>query len=456
MKKITAVLFLIMLVGCLSFSGNNVFYAHAVENTQPYYLIEADYEDSADKYGILADEIKQISRPFDFELKQMMVGQSISPVVNDFTQSFEKTININSVEISQLQSLYFYVYFSEELANNLEVKLTDGSNYICWQISSTELCEQIVQKADSKLRYGWQKLEQPMQAGNMVGNLSTATQMIIKYSAENANAQSKYARLSLYAPYISSSTNSHIAFSEKQNFYNFSVNFGSNFNKLCVDDEFIVTDWKALFDYCIIGDIDCLKFNTNLYKFILEIIDVRYNVIKATMFGGDFKTKLSTEGTYTFRVSIYDKNDKWLWKNPDQTTEVKKFVALYLANGIPTLKAGQSTSVDIVKNNLITYSNNLSVQCSDNSVADVSVVDNKLYINAKQTGKATIKLKINAVRANAEEQVYEYTYTLKVKLNFANSWTKLLFSGIGLLIAGVIVYIIMVKRRLIPGKYPKY
>lgn len=460
MKKIFTML-LILVTGCLCCLGGSRFYAFATEPQDKTYLIEASYQQNAGVHGILNEEIKTTSRPFDFSTEQMMLGQSVMPAVSNTTsKEFSKTLTINNVPVSQSQSLYIYLFFSEELANNLTITLLDdSSNSACWQLDKDLLISQITNIAtNSKLRFGWQLVELPLQKATISGTITAATKLKLDYFTTNVNNQYKYARLSFYAPYVSTQKNSDITFSDKQNFYNFKVNYGDNFNSYCAGDMFAVSRWSDLFDYCIIGDIDCLQYQTNLYQFKLQIIDQNNSIIEASMFNaGEFSVGLVNPGYYTFRVTLYDNVGNWLWKAPDQYTLVSEFVAVYLANGIADMKEGATSNFKIYTGEFVKNSANLTATSSDTSIAEVRVENGELVVDAKKAGKATITLSVDASREHASEQTYTYEYTITVKaVEKPVSWLGIILGFIGLIIASVIVYIIMVKRRLIAGRYPKY
>lgn len=457
MKKI--LIALLIFCSCLFAIGNNFCWVSAAQTTNNKYLINADYQQNAAAHGILPEEIKSTNTPFDYLTKSMSPGQSISPTEsNQTSKEFSKTITTNNVTVSATESLYLYIYFSEEVANSLSITLTDNStNSASWSISRQELNNQIVMgSSSSKVRYGWQLLEFPLIAADMVGNLQTINSLKMDYISTSVNQQNKYAKVTFYAPYINASQNSKITFSNKQNIYNFNMYLGEKLNNYCVGDEFVINTWKDIVEYCVVGDIDCKKYETNKYFFKLQLYLDGEEMLITRLGSGQCKIGLVDEGTYTFRLSLYDSDENWLWEVPDQQIYVRPFVAVYLPNGLPDMDAGKSASFNISFDSLIVASNNLSATSSDESVASVSIENGELVVSAKNAGKTTIKLSIMATRANQEEQVYQYEYTLTVTQTQNNSWVGLIFGAIGLIIAGVIVYIIMVKRRLISGKYPKY
>lgn len=458
MKKLLAILFIIFAIGlpCVS---PNVFSARAIEHETKYYLINANYAQDAAKYGILTDEIKTTSTPFDIVTKQMMVGQSISPIVsNSTTQTFTKMLNTNLVEINDSQSLYLWVYFSEEVANNLLITLLDSqNNSASWQILGQTITNNIVVNIGGiPTRYGWQLLELPFSAAQKVGDLQQITQLKIEYGANSENNNS-YAKVSVYAPYVSNLKSFEVKFADKQKFYNFNINYGQNLDKLCVGDSYELPNWKSLFEYCILGEIDFLKYNTNAYQFKFEIIDAEYNHLESAILGIDeVSVQFSEEGSYSFMLTLYDNQSNVLSGAPSKQIYVDKFVAIYLKNGLPNMKENTTSRFEIYIGDYVEEWNNLYVRCSDSSVAEVSLDGQHLVIKTNNSGNATITLSVNAKRTNSQEQIYTCSYNLKVAQDNTIAYTGIILGAIGLIIVSVLLYIIMVKRRLIPGKYPKY
>lgn len=430
-------------------------FASASTLEQPTYLIEPSFSQNAESYGIFSDEINT-STPIDNDKSKAMAGQSISPRAESDNQ-FEKNINISIDGVESSQSLYMYIFFgNNDYLHNLEISLSDGENSASWQISYDILAGQVVHSSNtSNLRFGWQLLELPLSCAVKSGEISNATTMSIKYTSQNAKSNN-YAKFMFYAPYIMSSKNSEITFNDKQNYYNFQINWGDNIDKYCLGDTYAITSWGDMFDYCVVGDLDLLKISTNLYRFVFEVIDKNGDKQATNMFSSNFEAQFDTEGTYTLRVTLYDSDGNWLWKYPDKQVEISKFVAIYLSDSLKGLSANTTYVFDIKINDLVQQYNNIDVKNSDDDVANVYLRDGKLYVETKKAGKSNVTISVNASRENANEATYSYEYSLSVNKNGGFSWITIILGSISLLIIGILVYIIMVKRRLIVGKYPKY
>ena len=453
MKKIIiGVLLLISL--CFGLSGA-VNSAYAGELDTKDYLVNPKYSSSAANYGIEDAEIKSINRPFDENIKYMAEGQNFTPAVDSKNQ-FDKTINTNKVSVNGNLSLFIYVFFSEVYAHNLSITLADQTNSIAWVISGAELETQIVSATPSyKMRYGWVLIELPFSVATSTGALTSVETMNIKYSGD----KNQSARLSFYAPYLSSRQNDTISYVEKQNFYNFSIKYGFDLNSLCAGDKITIANLNNVFEYCIIGDVDCLSIGIpQAYKFVFSIIDAAGTALE----NYNLKTQMpisytfDKSGAYSLRVTLFSNDNQAIWKNPDVSVEVHDFVAVYLAYGIADIQQGTKIQTDISVGRFTEHVSSIQVESSNKKIADASVQNGKLVVEGKKAGKASIKLIVVASRDGQQFETYEYEYSVKVVKDATTSVLGLIFGGIGLLIAGVIVYTIMVRRRLIAGKYPKY
>lgn len=453
MKKFGLFLFSLYV---LMLSGGGGVFAFASTLEQPINLIEPLLLQSADGYGISSDEIST-STPIDEDNNKAMVGYSICPNADDNNQ-FEKTLAISLTEIKEGNSLYIYIFFgNSDYLHNLEVSLSDGGdNFIIWQVSSETLAMQVKHSSDSSnLRYGWQLLELPISCSTQSGEFSNATIMTVKYTSQNVS-KNNYAKCMFYAPYMQSSQNSDISFSNKQNYYNFKINWGENIDKYFLGDKYTITSWNNMFYYCIIGDLDLLEISTNLYRFVFEVIDKNGDIQSTDMFSNNFEAQFNTEGTYTLRVTLYDSNGNWLWKHPDKQIEIGQFVAIYLSDSLKGLNQNSKYIFNININNSVQQYTDIVIENSNDEVANVYASDGKLYVETKDTGTSTVKISLYASRVNADEDNYSYEYSLSVEKNGGFPWVSIILGSISLLIIGILVYIIMVKRRLITGKYPKY
>lgn len=454
MKKI--LLFLLSFC-CLMLPNCMGGFAYASTSELPDYLIVPSYSQNAEFYGISNDEINSFSRPVDEKEKKIMAGQSVSPKTDEKNQ-FEQTFSTNLMAISSNQSLYIYLYFSDQdYLHDLKIAVGDGDALFTWQISSEELQSQVMQSSiTSRLRFGWLLLELPVSSANQSGNLHNISNISIGYNSQDSN-QSSYAKLMFYAPYVGESKHKDIKFIEKQNYYNFSIDWGENIDKYCVGDKYVVSSWSDMFDYCVLGDVDFLATQSNAYRFVFEIIDQSGETQRTNMFADEFTAQFDTAGTYIFRVTLYDSDGNWLWKNPDKQVEIEEFVAIYLNDGLKKLTLNKEYSFDINIGQMVEQYANINVESSNQDVAEASISDGKLIIKTKKSGKAQIKLSVYASRANSDESLYSYTYELSVvDNNVGFSWITIIIGSILLIIIAILVYIIMVKKRLIPGKYPKY
>ncbi len=454
MKK---VLLFLLSICCLMLPNCISSFAYASSLEQSAYLIAPSYSQNAEFHGISDEEINNFSRPVNEKEKKIMTGQSVSPKTDEKNQ-FEKTFATNAVSISSNQSLYIYLFFSESsYLHDLKIVVSDGDASLTWQISSEELQSQVMQSSiTSRLRFGWILLELPISSASQSGNLQNVSNISIGYNSQDCN-QSSYAKLMFYAPYVDESKNTDIAFIEKQNYYNFSINWGDNIDKYCVGDRYAVSSWNDMFDYCMLGDVDFLTTQSNLYRFVFEIIDQNGTTQRTNMFSNEFVAQFDIAGTYIFRVTLYDSDGNWLWKNPDKQVEVEEFVALYLNDGLKNLNINKEYSFDINIGQLVEQYANINVESSNQDVAEAYISDGKLIVKTKKSGNAQIKLNVYASRANADEDLYSYTYELSVVDNNESfSWITIIIGSILLIIIAILVYIIMVKRRAIPGKYPKY
>lgn len=454
MKKIIQIclvtMCLLMLQPCSS------YFCFAKQSEQISYLIAQSYLPQAESYGIENDEIKSSSRPIDVQAKQMMVGQSISPKTDEKNQ-IDRTYSVANILIANTQSLYMYMYFSDSNDfHNLSITLLSGEKSLSWFVDSDVLARQVFQSSNtSKLRFGWLLVELPVSCATQNGDLDSVSKITIKYSSAESD-KNDYAKLTIYAPYLAKSKNADISFSDKQNYYNISVNWGDNIDKYCLGDSYAIDSWNDIFDYCVIGDLDLLKYSTSLYRFVLDIIDKNGKIQSKNVFSGTFSAKFDTAGTYTLRITLYDSNGTWLWQIPDRQVEIKEFVALYLDSDFNNLLPDKEYVFDIHINELVDQFNSIQVESSNDAVAEAYISGDKLIIKTKKVGNAKVDIKINALRANAEEQTYSYNYNVIINKTDGFSWLTIILGSISLIIISILVYIIMVKRRLIPGKYPKY
>jgi len=453
MKKI--IIGLLLLVCCCCGLSGDINSAYAGEPATKQYLINTKYSSNANDYGILDEEVKSISRPFDESIKYMKEGQSVAPLADSYNR-FDKTINTNVVNINGDSSLYVYVFFSEITAHDLTITLSNASASLTWTISGATLDDQIVIETTSyDIRYGWMLLELPFSVATQNGNLNSVETLNVKYWGDN----SQCAKLIFYAPFISEKQHNTISFLDKQNYFNYSVKYNFNLSSIYVGDELKISSLSNIFEYCIIGDIDCLSIGIPQdYKLVFSVVDSSGTVIKSFNLKNEMPISYKFEqiDAYLLRLVVFSNDNQALWKNPDITVNVDEFIAAYLPYGIADIKVDSFAQFDILNGSFTGQIYSINAESLNTKVAEAYVENEKLIVKGKKAGKTTIKLIISAARNGQAPQVYEYEYSVKVLDSSTTSVIGLIFGGIGLLIGGIIVYNIMVRRRLIAGKYPKY
>ena len=395
MKKIIIGLILVVCCCCGLFRGVNSACASGPVAKQ--YLINPKFSSEANDYGILSEEVKSISRPFDESIKYMMGGQSVAPVTDSYNR-FDKTINTKIVSISGNFSLYIYVFFSEITAHDLTITLSNSSANLVWTISGAVLDDQIKTETPSyNMRYGWMLLELPFSAAIKNGNLDSIDTMNIKYWGYN----NQCAKLTFYAPFIGEEQHNTISFLDKQNYFNYSVKYNLNASLVCVGDELKIDSLSSIFEYCIIGDVDCLSIGIPLnYKLVFSVVDSSGNTLKSFNLKNEMPISYKFEqiDAYLLRLVVFSSDNEALWKNPDITINVDEFIAAYIPYGITDIEVNSFAQFNILTNSFAGQIYSINAESLNTKVAEVNIENGKLIVKAKKAGKTTIKLIISAAR----------------------------------------------------------
>jgi hypothetical protein len=138
---------------------------------------------------------------------------------------------------------------------------------------------------------------------------------------------------------------------------------------------------------------------------------------------------------------------------------VQDFVAVRILTGELKLVVGDTKSYQIVTNSLASLAQGtLSVVSLDSGIATAEIVDDKLVVKGVDVGSVNIKVSVIATREHSSSpQTYTYTYTIVVqKASSTTNWWLIVGLGIAIVAACFVIYKIMVNKRLIKNKYPKY
>ncbi|MBQ8468536.1 MAG: hypothetical protein IJ542_02135 [Clostridia bacterium] len=451
MKKVFYfVLSFLLGVGACIVAGTNFSYA-AGDNKDylisPTFASETGYQS---KYNIEEDEVFATFTPTS--ANGVLAGASIKPKSSATDNSFDKTYLTKApgVEISAEKSLFITLFFNGKEFHNLKIVASDGTNSIIWNISKNVIASEVNSNTStSRIRYGWVTVELPASQN------ITITSLQFVYASDSSDDGISYSQMYFYAPYVADKQNDNIAFSQKQKYYNYSVKFA---NYDYVNDKLGIFSASDLFEYCYIGDVNYLASPTDDYYFILSVTNnSTATTVSHTLKIGtfDFQYTFNEIANYEISVSLYDSLGTGLWV-VSRSYNINEFVALYLSQGLPDMQKGQTFSFDINISSLLIGAHDLTAVSTNSKVASAEVKDGKLYVSANGRGSCDITIKITGKKGTSEEQTYSSTYRVFVSEKNEVNWWLMGGVAIFLIVAGVVVYTIMVRRRMIRGKYPKY
>lgn len=449
MKKFLSFLFVIACSFCASV-GTTFLRAYATGDTKEY-LIGYDYETSAGVHGIGEQEICDAS-PFDVTTVARMPGKSIKIAANQENKfAFDKTYETISVAATSGQSIFMYIMFNETTSHTLVISASDGFGASqSWTLSKQLIESNIKDQVAGSHRYGWMLVELPLEQALTINSLEYS------YSSETPSEIDTFARVIVYAPYVATSVATDVAITGKQNFYNYSApKFGSY---KYVEDKFRVTSLGYLFDYFYIGEIDYLNNMIEEYKIILKIDNIDNSDPQVHTFNGTsdvFEYIFSEAANYQISFILTQDNVQLLGKV--EYYLIHEFDGVFVTYGMPAMHKGKKYVIDISTSSDLINSSNLAATSSSEKIAKAYIQDGKLVIETYKSGKVDITLSVLGEREGMEAKTYSKTYIVKVAgENKGVNWWLMGGTAIFLIIASIVVYTIMVKRRLIKGKYPKY
>lgn len=445
---------------CGLFAVASIPFFHAFATGENKYLISADFDqqDYQTDYDILASEVLTKTRPFDIENSQMLAGASIMPTVNATNKTFDRTYKTNAQTIDQNDSIFIYVFFTKTKAHNLTIVAKDNaSNSLSWTILASTLESQIVETNDTQnIRHGWMLIELPVAAAQKTGELATVEKLEIEYNSATISGTIDYSNMYFYAPYINASLSENIAFLNKNNYFLYKA---KKKNADFVGDTISYSSLSGLFRYCYIGDIDYLQENTEDYYFKIMMFSLNTGLKKEhKIVSGavDFSFAFDKAESYELDVNLYNKNDSPIWSEQIDY-EISQFVAMYVNNGLAKMKKGQSFDYDIEINDRITNHQTIVATSSNEKVARVEIDgDGKLIVEALSGGKTTITLKMTGQKDTELAKEYVVEYVVEVAKDTSVNWWLMGGIAIFLIVGSFVLYNIMVRKRLIEGKYPKY
>ena len=450
MKKIASILIMIICGFCACF-GTSFLHAFATDDTKEY-LIDANFESQASAYNISSDEIYD-SSPFDAETKTRMTGKSVMVHAEEEQYFvFDKTFNTNSTELASNQSIYLYLLFNAKASHTLKITASDGlGNEIVWTLSKQTIEAQMEEFSpqSSRKRYGWMLVELPASQNITVNTLR------FEYTSDEMSDLNKYSRVLVYAPYVASKSSSDVAFVSKQNYYNFAVKFGTY---KYVNDALKINNITNIIEYCYLGEVDYLKYPVNTYKLILRVKNIDEDKTQAhTLVVGldSFEYVFEKTGNYELTVSLYEDNLPIM--GYESLALIEDFVGIYLSSNFADMQKDETYVYTIVVSSELINSGDVVATSSNTSVASVSVDGNKLYVKTHKKGNTKITISVLGERAGQESKTYSAEYTAVVTEPAKGvNWWLMGGTAIFLIVASIVVYTIMVRRRLIKGRYPKY
>lgn len=373
--------------------------------------------------------------PFDEKTEQMMEGYSITPNADKYGQISGISLSVNEFQPAITKSIYMWLYLIDSDAFGLNFSVSDSVGNACsWSFSDGEV---------RAFDFGWTLIElkfddcEPSALNTNVYE-HTYNSLYISYKVDDSINVEDYVsetndRLSIYHVYL--------ARKYQYNLYSGKVDanekaygkFSSDFigqNKVFRKDEIVLTNYKTVFEYLIVGKIDLLKLQSQsqiLSNFLweIEVFEPDGSSIKLD-YGDTFM--FSNQGHYTINFKLYIKT-KLLNKPIDISTELimnesKNVFCDEMALG--SFVAGPNYSMyenDIlqVKFKLtegIDISGELKIEVSNNNVVIESQYeeDGVYYIKLKGVTKGSTNLTISANAKGAYGTVVK-SYTSETKID---------------------------------------
>lgn len=455
-------------------------FSHASdEEVTKYELIDSNYYQNLDKYGLTAENISVLT-PFDFENGSRMDGRAISFLGDERNQILDKNITVQgegSIDEQTKLSLFVWIYFDSIYLHNLTITLTLQNNArLTWKLTSEEL--RVLLKKYSgielaQLPFGYNLLELPFELAQVNGNYSDGgkyspvTNINIEFKSNNVLPpsdellkqpySSNFAMLKFYDFYLKEATDTSNYSVTKQDFRFAAFNY---FDKqvaesVCVNDSLKLPSKADAIKYAWQGD-------KNLKDVSFKDIVWRV-VIKSPSGNFDYETtfneqvKFTEEGEYTIFYQCLDTSLST--SSPvisgNQTITVNKLNPIYFDKSSIKIEPNKTYTINVHASSMINVLSDFSFTSSSENLI-INYLGNGVFeITAKEAGEYVVTASVDANRV-VDPSNKSYSGTLKIEVKKSKDENKVVLKWVLWFFAGTIlltIIFISIKSLVKSRKY---
>ena len=232
--------------------------------------------------GTLFSDAVQNKSLFDYETKSVREGYSIVPKTTNKANDINSSYEVNSFSLNESESVYIWIFIPNEYFYDLTIEFkTNDSKAITWSFPTLKLTSMLDANTKENCTYGWRlfelsvadaEMEEPVQA-----NLNSLTFKIFNISYINNRGifvESNKNQFSFYHIYKAKSFSFRSTIVDAQNYvvYDLKADYFRG-NTYFIDEEFLFTGVKNLFNFLIAGQVNLCEETNNDYSWSITVTD---------------------------------------------------------------------------------------------------------------------------------------------------------------------------------------
>ncbi len=455
---------------CFNNLGKDLNSACAVKITEDSLKNKIDLlETNENTLSSMFGSSKLSSAPFNSSAEQFLSGKS---VLLDATDKYNQTNQLlpfsnNSSKLSSGQSVFLWLFIPDDpLIYFYDLTITlhfSSSQTISWKFDYQELnkmCDNF--KGSSMVNYGWKLFELNPNSSitpppTLPNENLSSVQVAYQYGGSEIDQiiNIPSSTISVYHVMLADTINQASGIIGYSNYvaYKVSQDFTKSLNGIYTTDSKVLCKSSAdIFEYLFVGRQNLLSSATSGFYWQLSI---NANGVKEEYdFGKSYK--FYTSGEYSIGIKLKEQHlsSSYTVLTFQNSFYVNDFKLGYFALPNYTAEAGSTKLIVFNYSNGLILDSDITVKCSDNSVAKITYYkkDNKIEVEVTGLKKGTVNITIEATghREGKNSEFYSSSVQIRVVSDDTGTFTKIVLWGslgvFGAILLTIIV-ISVVKAR---------
>lgn len=395
------------------------------------------------------------------------IGDYIYSPINSNGNNMIMSFSFENNTLEDNQMLCIWVYIPSVLVQDLSITISNESSQIIWKFDGVEISEHqtgnlslidLIEEFNGSLSQGWKllSLSKNDSTSKTGTELNYFSSLKIDYGMSVLGEDNDDEEFSICYPFIADKISEKSSIIDSQSYIIYAEKdiFIKENTTMYIGEKLTINSIKNVFVYVVIGKQNILD-NQSGYVWNATLT-LPSGTRQSLTFDKKIDITLETNGYYLLDITLTNIEQDYLpIVSRSVNIKVEKFVFGFFNKSDFNIAVGKTSVIDFYLSKDFEFEDNqIKIKASDDNILklEYELIDNKIriYVGAQNLGSSTLTLSISGKQKNlTETKEYSETININVLNEKSESNNTILFVVFGVMITGIVVYIIIsfVKSR---------